>query len=286
MQSNKNVTIVKANGVEEPFDPKKLHRSLARSGAGTKTADAITTSIAQSLKGGETTKAIYARAFAQLRNTARPSAARYSLKRALFDLGPSGYAFEDFLAELYKARGYRTQTRHTLRGACATHELDLCATNGSEYVAAEAKFHNSAGTKSDLKVALYVHARFEDLASSPLCEEQKNLTGGHLITNTKFTSQAELYAQCVGLSLISWDYPQDSNLRIMIEEAAVHPLSCLTTLSTAQKRALMKDGLVLCRHLCEHADSLRALGLTDTDIERVLTEAREVCTPLPREVSL
>ena len=286
MQSDENVIIVKANGVKEPFEPKKLYRSLTRSGANTEVADAITTAIAQSLRGGETTKAIYARAFAQLRNTARPSAARYSLKRALFDLGPSGYAFEDFLAELYQARGYTTQTRHTLRGTCATHELDLCATNGTEYLAAEAKFHNSAGTKSDLKVALYVQARFEDLASSPLCEEQQALTDRYLITNTKFTSEAELYAGCVGLSLVSWDYPQASNLRIMIEEAGVHPLSCLTTLSTAQKRALMADGLVLCRHLCEHTAALRALGLTNDDIERVLAEAREVCTPLPREVSL
>lgn len=284
MPNSAHVTIVKANGVREPFNPEKLHRSLTRSGAQNDLADTITTAITQSLGGGETTKQIYARAFAQLRNAARPSAARYSLKRALFELGPSGYAFEDFLAELYKARGYRTQTRHTLRGKCATHELDLCATNGTEYMAAEAKFHNSAGTKSDLKVALYVRARFEDLKDSPLCEEQGVLTHPYLITNTKFTSEAESYATCVGLSLISWDYPATENLRTMIEDAAVHPLSCLTTLSTAHKRALMADGIVLCRHLRNTTEKLRALGLSEQDIARTLEEARQICVPLPHTV--
>jgi len=286
MPSNTHATIVKANGIHEPFDPKKLYRSLTRSGAPTDLADAITTAIGHSLKGGETTKEIYARAFAQLRGTARPSAARYSLKRALFDLGPSGYAFEDFLSELYKAHGYRTQTRSTIPGTCATHELDLWAIKGNEYIAAEAKFHNSAGTKSDLKVALYVHARFEDLKTAPLCEDQGTITHPYLITNTKFTSEAESYAACVGLSLISWDYPKTSNLRIMIEDAGVHPLSCLTTLSSAQKRSLMAAGVVLCRHLCDNTSTLSSLGLTEEDIARTLEEAKEICNPLPHDVRI
>jgi hypothetical protein len=46
------------------------------------------------------TDEIYAHAFEMLREADIPAAAaRYSVKRAIFALGPSGFPFEQFLAE-------------------------------------------------------------------------------------------------------------------------------------------------------------------------------------------
>lgn len=278
MPSSTPVQITKANGVREPFNAEKLHRSLVRSGASPAVADRITDSIAHTLTGGERTKDIYARAFTALRREKTPTAARYSVKRALLELGPSGYPFEDFLAEIFRTRGYEAQTRTVRRGACVEHELDLLAVRNGEWLGAEAKYHNNVGVKSDLKVALYVHARFLDLANVIPTETTPPLTTQLLITNTKFSSQAVAYAECVGMRLISWDYPQKGNLRELIEEAQVHPLSCLTTLSTAHKRRLMVQSIVLCKQIREQHEALRALGLSPADMAKVLEEAHDLCT--------
>ncbi len=277
MPSSSSVLITKANGEREPFYPEKLYQSLVRSGAEHEVADRITSAIADSLVEGDRTRDIYTRAFAELRKIERPMAARYSVKHALLELGPSGYPFEDFLAEIYRELGYLTQTRVTLKGRCVEHELDLIAVREDEHLAAEAKYHNNPGLKSDIKVALYVQARFEDLRAGSSQNGAPPYTTQMIITNTKFTEQAETYAACVGLSLLSWDSPQHGNLRELIEDTRVHPLSCLTTLSRAHKRRLMEQGVVLCRQLTEHTRELEALGLSARAVQSVLGETERLC---------
>ena len=280
MQNSHEVHILKANGEREHFAPEKLYTSLVRSGAPADVAEYITGRVASALKDGDRTRDIYARAFSMLRSRERPSAARYSVKRALLDLGPSGYPFEDFLAEIYRALGYSCMTRVMAQGACVEHELDLIATRGSERIGAEVKFHNSAGIKSDVKVTLYVQARFEDIASRHVGSAPADhpFTSRMIITNTKFTEQAEAYAACIGLTLVSWDYPEKGNLRELIERTGVHPVSCLTTLSRTHKVRLMEQGIVLCQQLPQHTKELEELGLSQVAIDAVYLETRTLCT--------
>jgi Holliday junction resolvase-like predicted endonuclease len=269
-------TIVKANGGTELFSPEKLYRSLVQSGASEEDADTVTSHVRDSLSGTESTQDIYARAFMQLRTMARPVAARYSVKRALLELGPSGYPFEDFLAQLYRARGYETHTRSIHSGACTTHEIDLVAQTEREYILAEVKFHNSAGTKSDTKVALYVQARFDDIRKLNR-ERVEEIQRYMLITNTKCTTQAREYAQCVGLELLTWEYPEHANLRILIEQAGVHPISCLTTLSRTQKLQLMQKGVVLCKQLHDDPSLLEQFSIPPRGISAIQQEIQELC---------
>ncbi len=270
MHANASPFITKADGVQEVFSPEKLFQSLLRSGASPDIAEKVTTFIANNLKDGDRTRDIYARAFAQLRRQERAVAARYSIKRALLELGPSGYPFEDFVAEIYKARGYTTQTRVLLEGRCVSHELDMLAKRGEEHIIAEVKYHNNAELRSDIKVALYVRARFDDLFATEL--EHKHNTVGMIITNTKFTEQAETYARCAGVTLLSWDYPEHGNLREYIEETGVRPLSCLTTLSKAHKHALMEQGIVLTEQVRAREEALVALGLSSSKLQAVFEE--------------
>lgn len=277
MANSTETLVVKAWGGEEPFEPEKLFTSLVQSGASSEDAERITARIASALHGGESTKDIYARAFTQLRAMARPIAARYSIKHALLELGPSGYPFEDFLAALFKARGYVTRTRSTHAGRCTTHEVDLVATGPADEVMAEVKFHNSSGVKSDTKVALYVSARFEDIRTAPSFDPTRPIRT-MLITNTKCTQQAHEYAACVGLELLTWEYPKDANLRILIEDSGVHPVSCLTTLSRAHKRRLMESGIVLCKDLHDDPSVLGSLELTERARGAIMEEIHELCT--------
>jgi hypothetical protein len=261
------VLIRKADGSEESFSPEKLFQSLVRSGARAEDAEAIVTRVANELHSGDKTHDIYRRAFSLLRHGERAVAARYSVKRVLLELGPSGYPFEDFVAEIFRAQGYHTQTRIVLEGKCVTHELDMIAEKNGERILAEVKYHNNAELRSDVKVPLYVRARLDDVFAREGKESR-----GMIVTNTKFSEQAEVYGACAGLSLLSWDYPEKGNLRELIEETRVHPLSCLTTLSKAQKRLLMEGGVVLTRQVVEKPEVLFGVGVSERKREVVLQE--------------
>ena len=62
----------------------------------------------------------------------------------------------------------------------------------------------------------------------------------------------------------------------MIEEARVHPITALTTLSEGEKRRLMDQKIVLCKHiLAPHL--LEQSGIKPSSIPTVLEEARHLC---------
>ncbi len=212
--------IIKADGTRETFNPSKLRTSLIRARASEEAADAVIALVMNELREGMTTREIYKSAFKHLVEMQRPVAQRYSVRRALLDMGPTGFPFEDFVAEVLKTKGFETLTRQTVLGGCVPHEMDVVAWNDEKLVMVEAKFHNGLGIKSDLKVALYVKARFDDLKDNMhhYGGRDRKLDEGWLITNTKFSSTALHYGLCQKLTMIGWNYPEQGNLQDMIEE--------------------------------------------------------------------
>lgn len=267
--------ILKADGEREPFDPAKVERSLQHAGASSTVRARILAHIMHELKPDMTTEAIYRRAFEMLkREEALPVAARYSMKRAVFALGPSGFPFEQFLSEVLRAHGWRTRTDVMLIGRCAPHEVDVLAEKDGKKVGIEVKFHNEPGGKTDIKDALYVHARYEDLKKAP--QESSRVDEGWLVTNTVFTRNAMRYGHCSGLPLLSWNYPSERGLLNLIEEGRVHPLTALTTLSESEKRRLMERKIVLCKSVLDER-VLRESGIPPSKANSVMEEARGLC---------
>jgi hypothetical protein len=273
------ILVLKLNGKTEPFDSTKLNASLRSAGATDAEAGAITSHIEAEIIDGITTSDIYRHAFDLLHSSSKPVALRYSMKRAVLDLGPNGFPFEKFVAEIFKAKGYEAVTGQIVYGSCVEHEMDVVAWKGDELVMIEAKFHNEVGLKSDLKVALYVKARFDDLMDKEFTfgGKTRRLTSWHLVTNTKFTDHAIRYARCKGLSLIGWNYPEKGNLEDLIDEVGLHPLTGLTTLSTAEKQSLLSAGLVLCKQIKENEARLEYLGIPKKKIPAVIEEASSIC---------
>lgn len=270
-----SILVTKADGEQEPFDAAKLESSLEHVGASSTTRARITARILHELRPGMSTEEIYRRAFDLLRHEeAPPVAARYSIKRAVFNLGPSGFPFEQFLAEVLRAHGWNARTGVALTGRCAPHEVDVLAEKKGKRVGIEAKFHNEPGGKTDIKDALYVHARYEDLKHTP--EAASRVDEGWLVTNTRFTRNAIRYAQCANLTLIGWDYPRTRNLLSLIEEARVHPLTCLTTLSEGEKHRLLDSRVVLCKNVATR-HILEEYGVKPARIPQVLDEAKRLC---------
>ena len=276
--ANQKIFIIKSNGTREEFNSRKLEDSLTRAGASSEVRDKIVGHIAREIKDGMSTNAIYRHSFELLHKFERPVVARYSLKRAIADLGPSGFPFEKFIAEIFKTKGYETLTDQTVQGACVSHEMDVVAWNENKLIMAEAKFHNELGMKSDLKVALYVKARFDDLKEREFnYGGRRRLNEGLLITNTNFTTMAIQYCECAGVKLIGWNYPHTGNLHDMIEDGNLHPITCLTSLSGMEKRNLMEKGVVLCKNVREGDEPLLAAGLTQQLIDKIKEESLTYC---------
>jgi len=271
------ITITKEDGTKESFDPNKLHFTLGKAGAPKEVQDKIISRIESELTEGMSTRKIYRHAFTLLRKEVRPAAARYSMRRAVLAFGPTGFPFETFVGEIFKAKGYRVQTDQILKGACVEHEVDMIAQKEHECIAAELKFHNSLAIKTDIQVALYVEARFEDLKAGSVKEQQFCVTTGMLVTNTKFTSQAIAYGECKKLLLIGWNYPREGNLHDLIAETRRHPITSLTTLSNSEKARLLTERVVLCQTLLERHDLLSSLNLSSGRADAVLQEAVTLC---------
>jgi hypothetical protein len=264
--------ITKADGTRESYDSHKLMASLARAGADRTAAQEIATQVESELFDGITTQEIYRRAFAYLRNQRHGTAARYSLKRAVWDFGPSGFPFETYIAALLTAEGWDSSTDKVIRGGCVEHEVDVVARKGNEILYVEAKFHNSPGFKTDLKTALYVKARMDDIREARKAKGDKEIVRGLLVTNTKFTSHASQYASCAGLELLSWEQPHGDTLHDRIDGAGLYPITALTSLSRREKMALLERRIVLCSDLVKDSGILAEIGVAGHKVTAVLEE--------------
>jgi hypothetical protein len=273
------VTITKADGSQELFEAEKLSESLRNAGGDQSIIDKIILHIEKDIHNGMPTSEIYRNAFHLLRKHSIPVAIKYSLRRALSELGPDGFSFEKYIARIFDAWGYETLVDQTVFGGCVAHEVDVVAWTKDKLIMVEAKFHNEFILKSDLKVLLYIKARFDDLKDNKYAYGgiSRTLSEGWLVTNTKFTDQAIKYGECKGVKMIGWGYPRHGNLQDIIEELRLHPFTCLTTLSNVHKRMLLSKNVVLCKDILDHPNLLKEIGLPILEAQKVFDEARQVC---------
>lgn len=276
---NRFITITKADGTKELFEESKLIESLKNAGGSEEIIEEILKKVGSEMVDGMPTSEIYSRAFALLRKHSMPIAIKYSLRRALSEFGPDGFPFEKYIAKIFQAWGYETLTDQTVLGACVTHEVDVVAWNKEKLMMVEAKFHNELGIKSDIKIALYMKARFDDLRGNMFNYGGivRKLDEGWIITNTKFTEQAIRYGECQGVKMIGWNYPAKGNLQDIIEEYRLHPLTCLLNLHNNHKKALLSKGFVLCTEVLDNIEYLKSLGIKEGEEKMIVDEIREVC---------
>jgi len=270
-------SIRKSTGRKEPFDLKKFARSLKKAGAHEKLIKSIIRELEK--RRPKSTKQIHEITLELLGKYEPPIAMRYNLKRALMELGPAGYPFEQFISQLFAHMGYKVATNQICSGICVDHEVDIIAQKGKKHFMIECKFHNRLGLKSDVKVALYIQARFEDIRQS---WEQDSKHGEEfhqawLVTNTRFTTEAIKYGLCRNMKLLGWSFPIKDNLAAMIDKLGLHPITALPSLSRKQKRVFIKNGFILCRDARKHKDLLKQMGFSQYKIEKLVKELEAVC---------
>lgn len=272
------ILIQKASGELVPFSAEKLTNSLTRVGASDDLIQLVVNDIAAWLTEGIPTRKIYARAFSLLRKYKRSAAARYSLKNAIMELGPSGYPFERFIGAVFHAQGFQVEVGQEVEGMCVTHEVDVIATNHHHQHLVECKFYNSPGKYASVQVPLYIRSRVNDIVMKR--QSQPQFDGfefhGWVATNTRFTSDALAFGQCSGLNLLSWDFPEENNLKQIVEEKHLFPVTAITLLTKAEKQKLLADGVILCQQLADNPDLLDALQLNMAKKRNVLMEIKDL----------
>lgn len=273
------VHVTKASGKTEKLNTEKLRISLLRSGASNEQASDIIDRIEHDVAPMTSTKRIYRLARKYLRQFNRASGIRYSLKRALFRLGPTGYPFEKYYSLLLKNYGYRTQTGSIMKGKCVKHEIDVIAVNDDEVCLVECKYRNRSGTTVDVKVAMYVDSRFRDLASVIAAEYPARRFRRWLVTNTRCTDDAIQYAKCCKFNIKSWGYPDNQSLEKMIEEKRLYPVTVVSGIQTGLVSRLLNENIILLRDLVEMnvQDIRRLLALPEGKAAALRKQAEEVC---------
>lgn len=235
------ILVIKRNGEEVPFDDQRVIRSMERSGVPKELFDRVLQHIHERVQKDNTitTDEIFYHIREFLTTKDKKSAIRFNLRQGIFDLGPTGFPFEQYLARIFESEGYKTQTDLIMRGECVSHEIDILLEKDGKREIVEVKFHNQSFGKSDVQVVLYTYARFLDVQKS------NNISTVWVVTNTKLTTDAITYAECKGIKLLAWNYPHDNNLQEFVEKPKMYPVTILTDVTTEEKRRLIDNGVVL-----------------------------------------
>lgn len=270
--------VKKQSGELVDFDPKSLHRSLSRSGATKPEIEEVFSAVNNFLYSGISTRELYQKAFDELKKFRSSYAARYSLKRALQELGPEGHLFEEWIAKIFIEQGYQALTGITVQGAAVTHEIDVVAQKGEELIFCECKFRNDLDAKISVTTPMYILSRIKDVMNNEyeFFGREMKPTKGFLVTNAYLTTDSIDFANHYGIGLISWNYPEGKNIKEIVDHSALYPLTCLTNLTEEQEKQLMEKGTILVKELVENPTVLDELKLDETIKNNVLEEAREL----------
>ncbi len=275
---NNAIEVIKHSGERAIFSIEKLKNSLRKSGAEEALVNEIANNVRDELYQGISTKEIYNRAFALLKKKKKGYASKYKLKKAIYELGPTGFPFEKFIAALLFHSGYKVEVGRILQGKCVTHEVDVVAKKNNEYIVAECKFHGDEGRNCNVKIPLYIHSRYKDILNYYERKHDKNIPNqGWVVTNTRFTEDALDYGKCVGLYLLSWDFPKDNGIKDRIDRLGLYPVTVSTLLSQREKQFLLSRDVVLCKQLIDDQFYLDHLGVSEKRKARILEEINILC---------
>jgi Holliday junction resolvase-like predicted endonuclease len=279
MNTHKDIDIIKSSGKKAKFSLDKLRASLKHSGANHELVEEIIGKVKDELFEGISTKEIYNRAYALLKKKKSVFASKYKLKKAIYELGPTGFPFERFIAAILENSGYAVKVGVVMNGVCVTHEIDVVAEKNEIVTVIECKFHNEEGRNCNVKVPLYIHSRYNDVKAhwATKTKTTKPLDRGWVVTNTRFTEDAITYGKCVHLYLLSWDYPKNDGLKNRIDRLGLYPITVSSLLTNREKQFLLSRDVVLCRQLIKDKFFLDHLGIVKTRKIKILEEIGQLC---------
>jgi hypothetical protein len=261
--------VIKADGEREKFDIKKIEKSVLEAGASAELARETVKKIQKEKYENISTEKILDVTLKSLKKN-RGVARRYDLKRAIMQLGPTGFPFEKYFSLVLKEHGYDVWVGTTLNGQYITHEIDVIAKKNKKFMI-ECKYHNQIGIKTRSKVPLYVYARFLDV-------KKHGFDHPWVATNTKCTNDVINYAKGVNMRITAWDYPEEHSLKRLITNNKLYPITVLGGISRITKEKLFGKNIFLIKSLVETDFNIliKITGFKDQYLHRIVSEAREI----------
>ena len=271
------IHIEKRSGERALFSEEKLLQSLLNAGADAILSRTILDRVKEELYDGISSKEIYNRAFSLLKGKRSYLASRYKLKKAIYELGPTGFPFEKFISKLLSFSGYQVSTNVILPGNCVNHEIDVVAEKSNTITLVECKYHSEQGLKCNVKIPLYIQSRYVDVKGTFYTDSNNQLGNAWVVTNTKFTKDAVQYGSCVGLYLLSWNYPENDGLKDRIDRLGLYPITVSTLLTEREKQFLLNRDIILCSDLIDDNFYLDKLEVGVNRKKKILDEINQLC---------
>ncbi len=270
--------VAKSNGEIVEYNPRALRISLSKSGATKDEVDEVFDLLLKDVYDGIPTTTLFNLAFEHLKTYRNSYAARYSLKRALSQLGPEGYYFEKYIKRLMESAGYNAVNGEIIQGNAVTHEIDVVAQRDEKLYFLECKFRNDIEAKISVTTPMYFMSRMIDLSDKEFSYFDKKLkpTKGFLVTNAYLTTDSIDWATFYNIGLISWNYPEKMSLKYLIDNLAIYPVTCLTNITKEQQRILLDNDCLLVKDILNKREHLNELALSDEIIEQLIIEAEEL----------
>jgi len=268
------MNVIKYNKEEEPFSSEKIYQSALRSGASRKIAKAIANEIEKKSHNGIKTAEIYKEVQKLLKKENVKSSLRFNLKKGFKELGPSGFPFEKYIAEVFTELGYKTKINQFISGKCCVHEIDFTAEkDGIKYIG-ECKYRNLAGAKVHSKDALANYARFLDIKS--VSRQGGTQLKSILVTNTRLTTRAEKYSKCVGVDVLGWRTPKNKGLEHLIESKKLYPITILSSLKKGIAEVFVEKKIMLVKDLLDKDINqlVKITKLRKRQLELLITQAQ------------
>jgi len=263
--------IIKASGQKERFNPKKISQTVIKAGATRDVAQQVSQIVGKKIKPGDKSEKILNLTLKSLHKYPE-IAARYDLKRAIMNLGPSGFPFEKYFARVLEEYGYKTEVGRILNGKNITHEVDVVAKRikDKKRYMVECKYHNYLGNYTNVQTVLYVYARFLDL---------KGFEFPWVVTNTHCSRDALNYAKGVKMKITSWDYPKGESLQELITKKGLYPITIIREVNQKTKMSLFAAKIMMLKDLIDYdVKRLRKkTGLSEKILKGIIRGAREIC---------
>jgi len=210
----------------------KVEISARRVGADLRLARRIAQQIERKIYNGIPTFEIF-KEVKDLLNQAQPVfGLKFSLKQAMRDLGPDGFAFEKYAGAIFREAGYAVKLNQFISGKCLSqYEIDFTAEKDNILKISECKYHSQISDLSvDQEIALANYGRFADILQGKFALtkiSQGKKISSILITNTKFSNRAIQYSECSGVELWGWKYPFNKGLEVFIDQNKLYPITIL-----------------------------------------------------------
>jgi HJR/Mrr/RecB family endonuclease len=271
-----DVFVTKADGTRQLFDREKIIKTCLRIGANRKVANDIAEKVEKRLYDGIPTKKIFQMTFRMLRSYHPTVRHLLDLRKGL-SLMNSKPEFEKFVQILLARNGFEVGPNQILRGKCVGHEVDAVARKDGVKYFVEAKHHTNYHTPTGLDESRIARAVLEDVIEGfELGKNNLKIDRAMIVTNTRYSEHAQRYGKCRNILQIGWSSPAESDLRDMIEEKKLYPLSCLRGLNSETKMKLIKSGIVLMKQLFEEETAIiaRKAEVPKETVKEIVEKAR------------